>query len=336
MKAKRIDGQTPGGIRTHLAQVIPLTTPYIVQIFPAYTCNFKCNYCIHSVSKQQRGYISNAAFMDFNLYKKCIDDLRAFPEKIKMLRFAGTGEPLLHKDIARMIDYANKKQIASSIDMVTNGSMLTPKLSKEIVDAGLSKLRISLQGVNAEKYKQTSNVEVDFNKLLENITYFYENKKNTQIYIKIIDCALDEQDEQEFLRIFGDICDEIAIEHVVPIVSEIDYTLIYKDAVNKVSQNGATIHECEICPQPFYLLQINPDGNIVPCCAMEDNPIIENCKNSSLFSIWNGEGFNRFRKNHLLKQKDIYATCKNCQHYKYGMFSEDMLDNDAERLLKYF
>jgi len=121
MRAVRIDGQTPGGKRNKLKDALPLDTPYMVQFFPIYACNFKCGYCIHSVPVSQRRYITDKTAMDFNLYKKCIDGLSKFPNKVKMIRFAGTGEPLLHKDIAKMVEYAVKMNVAEAVDIVTNG-----------------------------------------------------------------------------------------------------------------------------------------------------------------------------------------------------------------------
>jgi sulfatase maturation enzyme AslB (radical SAM superfamily) len=58
MKAKDISGQAPGGKRTMLAEVLPLDTPFVVQFFPIYACNFKCGYCIFSVPKPKRHFIS--------------------------------------------------------------------------------------------------------------------------------------------------------------------------------------------------------------------------------------------------------------------------------------
>lgn len=336
MKAIRIDGQTPGGDRNRLAESIPLSTPYLVQVFPVYGCNFKCGYCIHSVDKSKRGYVSEQTIMDYKLYQKCIDDLCGFPDKIKMLRFAGTGEPLLHKDIIKMVDYAVKKQVAASIDIVTNGALLNPKLSKALINSGLTRLRISIQGVNAKKYKQTTGIEFDFEKFIKNLTYLYENKGKTQIYIKIIDCALDNEDDKKFFEIFGDLCDVIAIENVIPAASQIDYAKITGNKNINLTQNRTDITEVEICSQPFYLMQINPDGNIVPCCAMETTYIAGNCKNQNLIEIWNGKKFEDFRKDHLMKQKSIYSVCRKCQQYKYTTFPEDILDNDAEDLLKIF
>jgi len=59
MRAVRIDGQTPGGKRNKLKDALPLDTPYMVQFFPIYACNFKCGYCIHSVPVSQRRYITD-------------------------------------------------------------------------------------------------------------------------------------------------------------------------------------------------------------------------------------------------------------------------------------
>lgn len=335
MKAIRIDGKTPGGNRTKLSEVIPLETPYIVQVFPVYNCNFRCNYCIHSVPVEKREYISEKVSMDFELYKKAIDDLCEFPRKIKMLRFAGTGEPLLHKDIAKMVEYAAKKQVADSIDIVTNGSLLTKELSQKLIKANLSRLRISIQGIDSLSYKNISGVNFNFDKFIENLTYFYQNKQDTQLYIKIIDCAIEKDQENKFFEIFGDICDTIAIEHLLPAVSQIDYSSISNNSIN-LTQNGANVQEVEVCPQPFYLMQINPEGNIVPCCAMETAYIAGNCKEDTLYNIWNGQKFNDFRKTQLAKQKQIYTVCNKCKQYKFAMFTEDILDNASTRLLSLF
>lgn len=39
MKAKDISGQAPGGKRIKLAEVLPLDTPFMIEIYPVYACN---------------------------------------------------------------------------------------------------------------------------------------------------------------------------------------------------------------------------------------------------------------------------------------------------------
>lgn len=334
MNSKAIGNKENQSTRAVLADKIPLSTPYMVQIFPVYNCNFRCNYCIHSLPSSERGFISEEKNLDFELYKKCIDDLAKFPEKLKMLRFGGTGEPLLHPQISEMIEYATQKNIAESIEIVTNGALLNKKLSDKLIKAGLNWLRVSMQGVNSTKYKDISKADIDFEKFTENLKYFYENKKETKIYIKVMDVALDEGEEEKFYAIFQNICDRIAIEYLVPTVPSIDYSKIsHKDF--SLTQNGNEVdNNVEICPQPFYMIQINPDGNIVPCCSMETAFVAGNIKQSNLFDIWNGDKYKEFRILQLKKEKNKNNICKKCTSFKYAMFKEDILDKDADKLLK--
>lgn len=338
MRAIRIDGQTPGGKRNLLKDALPLKTPYIVQIFPVYACNFKCSYCIHSVPVNQRGYITDKTSMDFTTYKKCIDDLSKFPDKVKMLRFAGTGEPLLHKDIVKMVDYAVKMEVAETVDIVTNGLLLDQNLSDKLIDAGLSKLRVSIQGVTSDKYEDIIGKKVDIAEIVENLSYFYNAKQkrgnNKQLYVKIIDCALEEGEEPKFFEMFGDICDTIAIEHLLPAVAQINYNEKFSiDCDNLLTQNGNSILRAQVCPQPFYMMQINPEGNIVPCCAMETAKVIGNVNNDDLYNLWVGEEFNKFRRDLLSLNKQIYPVCKKCQTFLHTMLKEDFLDDVRLKLL---
>lgn len=329
MKAIRIDGSTPGGKRERLADRVPLDTPLSVQVFPVYGCNLACDYCVHSLPMAERGFIAKQGTLDFALYKKAMDDLRIFPRKLKMLRFAGTGEPLLHPEIVEMITYAKTAGVAESIDIVTNGLLLTKDMILGLVEAGLGRIRISLQGLDDRAYSYRCE-EGTFNRLVENIRFFYEKRKKTQIYVKIIDVSLPSAGEARFMELFGDIADFLAIEHLIPAVDKIDYD---KLGGAELTQNGSNVLDVEVCPQPFYMLQLNPDGNVVPCCAMETPYVWGNVEADSLQTIWNGEARHMFLQYQLEKRKAEFAVCSKCQQYRYAMFAEDILDDDREEIL---
>ena len=105
MTADIITGKPPGGERVILADVLPLDTPLVVQVFPIYACNFKCHYCFFSIPVNKRGFVSDCVKMNPGLFKSIIDGM-TFPRKVRVLRFVGMGEPLMHPDIARMVKYA--------------------------------------------------------------------------------------------------------------------------------------------------------------------------------------------------------------------------------------
>ena len=334
MGAKRIDGQPVNGKRSRLADVIPLDTPYAITIFPIYACNFKCSYCIHSLPEKERRHVSNNHIMDIEVYKKCIDDLKKFPRKLKVLHFAGLGEPLAHPNIVEMIDYAVKSKIANVVDIVTNGALLNEKFSDQLIDAGLHKIRISLQGLDAEMYKEMSNIKIDFEQLYRQLTYFYQHKKKCSVYIKIMDISLKDKSEQEFIKKFSNIADNLAVEHLCPFVEDIDYSSSFEQEKFIYTMNGNVVPNAIVCPQPFYSLQINPDGDCIPCCTIEKPISIGNCMQENLLDIWQGEKLQSFRKLQLRKEKSFIKACKTCTQYKYGMFPEDFLDDDTKNLLQ--
>ncbi|MFH1472024.1 MAG: SPASM domain-containing protein [Nanoarchaeota archaeon] len=177
--------------------------------------------------------------------------------------------------------------------------------------------------------------DIDFEKFVKNIEYFYKNRGNAHVYLKIVDTALDDkEDEKRYYGIFGNICDSIAIEHAVPIHSGVDYKKVLKGKNTPLTQFGLPVSEVQICPQPFFHLQINPDGKVVPCYSFEYPEIMGDCNEQSLFEIWNGKKFQHFRRKMLDGIKNVCKTCAECSIIKYRLFPEDVLNNDAERLKK--
>lgn len=339
MRAKKISGQAPGGKRVRLAEVLPLRTPFMIEFYPMYACNFKCKYCMMSQDKSKRPFVSDKIVMDFDLYKKCIDDITAFPDKLKMLRFAGIGEPFLHKNMIDMVKYASVKNIANEIEIITNGSLLTPEMSDALISAGLTRLIVSIQGTNKEKYKEISGVDIDFENFVENLRYFFEHKKDRcHLYIKIADEGLDgKEDEEKFYKIFGDICDTIGVEHIVPIQPNIDYKKVLKDENKQVTQFGLPATDVLICPQPFFTLRINTNGRVLPCYSYEFPGFVGDCNKQSVYEVWNGKEFQSFRYRMLEGVKKMDGVCARCKIVKHRLFPEDIITlEEAKRLKKFY
>ncbi len=337
MKAKVINGQAPGGKRTILSEVLPLSAPLVVQMFPIYACNFACRYCVFSVDKAKRGFISDKIVMEMALYKKCIDEMSLFQDRIKVLRFVGMGEPLMHTHIADMVEYGVAKGVADRVEILTNASLLTPGLSDKLLTAGLSRLVVSIQGTTSEKYRDVCGASIDISDIVDNLKYFYGNKGKAHLHIKIIDYALDgKDDEKRFYELFGDICDTIGIERAGPIFPGVDYESVLKDKDMSLTQFGLPVSNVHVCPQPFFTLQINPDGKVVPCYSIAYPAIVGDCNKQSVCDIWKSGEFQQFRLKMLDGSANVCETCSDCNIIKHRLFPEDNLNNDADRLRKYY
>jgi radical SAM protein with 4Fe4S-binding SPASM domain len=338
MTAKKIEKQAPGGQRQKLVDILPLATPLIMQIFPVYGCVLKCNYCIFSLNKEERGFISDKVSLDFELFRKLIRDCTKFPDKFKVFRFVGIGEPLLHKNIAEMVTLANVSNITEKTEIITNGILLNNTLSDYLIKAGLDQLVVSIQGVTSEKYHEICNVEINLKNIIENLTYYYKNKhENQKVYIKIADVALSGvEDEAKFYKMFENICDSMSVEKIVPL-HNIEY-LNKMEREEQLTQFGVPIQsEIKICSMPLHFMQVNPDGNVVPCYSWEYPNIIGNIVENNIVDIWNSEENRKCQRNMLKNGRSGNLVCIKCNMFVYRAFSEDVIkDEEAPRLLKVY
>ena len=273
--------------RHELYTVLPLKTPYSLFVDVCNACNFKCKFCAIQYANKKLPF--RKMCMDYDLFRKVIDDLRKFPEPLKMLRLAANGEPLLNKRLPEMIEYA-RGGVTQWIEFVSNASLLTPELNRKLVSAGLDRIRISIEGIGEEQYYEMSGVKIDWNKFVANIKDLYEHKGNCEIYIKTVDAAVDTEEKREkFFSTFGDICDKISIEHVIPIWT--GYDEIYQDFDIETAEglHGHAVKELDVCPFPFYSFVINPDGEVTVCCNDWERKIsMGNVTSESVYDIWNG------------------------------------------------
>ena len=120
--------------RIKLAEQVPLETPFTVFVFPTTFCNFKCKYCGHSMTDEEmkEKYNFTPQNMSLETYINIIEQLKAFPNKLKVLSLTGQGEPLINKNIAEMIKIAKDADVAERIEIISNASLLTPNMSKKL------------------------------------------------------------------------------------------------------------------------------------------------------------------------------------------------------------
>lgn len=319
--------------RVPLHEKLPLETPFSLHVFPAYMCNFRCNYCLHSLPDeilQKKGF--KRQLMEYNIYKMAIDSCTEFSTKLKALIFAGHGEPLIHPDITKMVAYAKEKQVADRVEVVTNGSLLTRKLADALIAAGLDRLRVSIQGVTSEAYKRTMGKDFDFPAFVEGLRYFYQHKQHTEVYCKIIDVALTEpEDEQKFRDIFTTVADEVAIEYEIPFVQEVDNAALKQNFDR--SKQGNSISGAKVCAMPFYMLVLTPNGDVVPCCSTDVPIVLGNIRDMPLMEIWHSSRKNGFCQLHLLGSRGKHPVCSTCSVPRYGMQEGDYLDDHVAELL---
>lgn len=319
--------------RQCLKDVIPLRTPYAVYIFPTNLCNFMCNYCGHSLglSEMKKEYDLCAENMSIDTFQRVLDQLKEFPDQLKVISLTGHGEPLVNRELEQMVAYAKKSKVTKRIETISNASLLTHERSEQLVDAGLDCIRISLQGLSTEKYQEVCKRKIDFSKLVEEIQYLYNHRKQCEVFVKIMDTVLEEGEEDTFYRMFHSISNRMYVERCRPVYSGVGLT---EQMECQADRYGRKHDPRIVCPLCFYMMGIHPNGDVTPCETIYKPLILGNVYEDTIIHMWNSEENKAFQKMQLRKERFQNGGCARCCAPDDVAHPEDVLDGREEELLK--
>jgi radical SAM protein with 4Fe4S-binding SPASM domain len=288
---------------------VPL--PWALSIEPNNSCNLSCVAC----PVGNNSLIRETGFMDLKLFNDIILQTR---KHLIYLNLYFQGESLLHPQIGEMIEIANKNNIYTCLS--TNGQLIAKNIDK-IVNTGLDKLIISIDGLNEETYqiyRKGGKLKYVTDGIEELIKYKNNNRKKAP-YIELQFIVMKHnQNEINKLKKFKKITGADAIRlKSMQIYSLQDKTMITD--IDKYSRYKVTNLGIEIknklknhCYRMWSSAVITWDGKVLPCCFDKNaNHIMGNTKTTRFNEIWHNKAYNDFRNNISTNRKGI-SMCNNC------------------------
>lgn len=290
--------------------------PLLVDIELSTICNLKCPMC-YTIS-DEFGKLVEKKLMDFNLYKKIIDEIKG---KVPAIRLSLRGESTIHPDLIKCVHYAKESGIPE-VSMLTNCSLMEPEFFEKLLLAGIDWITVSIdgQGVVYEKIRYPLKFEDTLKKikLMKEIKLKYDSKRPV-IKIQSIWPAI-MNDAEKFYNLFSPFVDLIAYNPLV------DF-----DIVEQVLEM-----EDFACPQPYQRLVVSSNGKVLQCaCGPVNDEYIGDINTESVYDVWHGEKLNNLREKH----KEIggfkeLKYCKNCFLSKKVIDSCSIKINEREIIIK--
>ncbi len=133
-----------------------------VYVEPTNLCNLTCRTCVRNAWDARSGFMSGGVF------DAIVAGLGDFPRPPSIF-FGGFGEPLAHPDILGMVNRA--RATGAAVELVTNGTLLSSEVRRALVDLGLHRLWVSLDGATPEGY-QDVRLGNELPLILENLRAF--------------------------------------------------------------------------------------------------------------------------------------------------------------------
>lgn len=294
-------------------------------------CNLTCPTCPLGTDMAYNGY--GKADITFEQFKKIINQVPS----LVYVTLQGVGEPLLNKDIMKMIKYCTDKGISTYIN--TNGTILTENKSQELIEAGLSNFSISINSFDEKVFAETRS-GASIKKISENIKRFIEIKRSKNakkpivsfrailmketephmedLVFKSNELGIDVLYIQLFMSIVADksLCESsLKKDEIEAFASKLEK---WKKQINMqiiTESFGHSSNNLGQCNLPWFSPNVTAEGFITPCCTI-NNPSILNMGNvfeMPFEQIWNSDKFVEFRGDFYKKQP---KACIGCQNYK--------------------
>lgn len=310
--------------RIDLRCAIPLKKPFTILFEPASLCNFRCICCYYNIpdlySYMPKGW------MKFEDFKKIADDLVTWEgDKFKVIRLIGFGEPFINKNTGEMVKYLKRLDVAERIEITSNGSLMTSAVSQQLIDAGLDYLRISIYASSQKRHEAVTRSKIGIDVIRKNVGELRrlrdeQGRDKPFIYVKMLD-SFDMTENQSFFDLYADIADEVSLEQPHQWLS------------NDVSNRNTVVRE--VCPQPFKMLSIRCNGDVIVCDPdWKNNTKVGNALKETVENIWNGEKIHAFWRMQLENRRRENESCRQCSFLNNSNYVLDNLDGVSPNVLK--
>ena len=131
-------------------------------------CNFRCVYCMpKEVFDKDYRFLPRAQLLTFEEIERVV---RAAADLgVTKIRLTG-GEPLVRRDLEKLIEQIRQVPGITDISMTTNASLLDFERARSLRDAGLQRLTISLDAMDDDTFKRVNDVDIGVQTCLTELT----------------------------------------------------------------------------------------------------------------------------------------------------------------------
>ena len=287
--------------------------PSFASIEPANYCMLHCPQCIVGTNGT-----AEKQTMTIDLYNNLLNQLK---KHIHTLIFHFQGEPLLNNLLAEMIAQATQQNIYTMLS--TNGLLMTEEIAERLVNSGLDRIIISIDGVSQSAYR-TYRVGGDINKAISAVGMLNEARKKLHASNPVIEiqCLRLKSNEHEWkqmkqlYRKWG--ADKLTFKTAQfynyengneQMPTDNRYCRYKKGADGKYHRKKPYYNNCY---RLWSGVVIDVTGNVLPCCFDKNrNYILGNIQKDDFSTIWNSAEAVKFRK-HILSARTKIEICRNC------------------------
>jgi hypothetical protein len=247
--------------------------------------------------------------MSMDLFRKIVDEAETIPQ-VEMITITGLGEPLLDKHLMERLKYIRKVMPAIKLDVFTNGSHLTVDKAKELRDAGLTNLYVSINAVDKRKRSAIMKLD-DYDELEPRLHQIIEEcDPQMRVVVKAV-CSKDlmEVGEAEiFMDKWNGPFDKISEK-----TGRLGNGFLHLEGNWAGEMWPMRVAPTTICSRVLAQIMVLWDGRVSLCCFDGEGEVIFGDLNTQgIREIYNGPKALEYRQAHFDGRRGEMKLCATC------------------------
>lgn len=273
-------------------------------------CNLNCPFCLVGMQNELDSVEHDKlprplGLMDLALGEKILREAKDFGITEIMLTFQ--GEPLIHKQFVSFIKLCCKFNLTPVL--FTNGLLLNPEYSNEIIDAGIKSIRFSVDGASQETYEK-NRVGGNFEKVYKNMEDIVQIAKRKAPDVKLFWQFIVLRNNETELEKARKMADKIGIPIIFKTFAESIPELAPENLEFRRKIQYKPCNDIYRCPAVLWT------GEVVPCCYdVAGKEIMGDLTKNTFKEIWNSMKYRDFRtrvEQVKKKPEEEPELCKAC------------------------
>ncbi|HEY8078471.1 MAG TPA: radical SAM/SPASM domain-containing protein [Labilithrix sp.] len=279
----------------------PARVPFVDQIELTNVCPFRCQFCPRGVEGKMKRPTGKMAFA---LFEKILEQLHPDQARWRPIELHHLGESLVHPELPRFIAAAAARGLPTELSC--NPSVMNGDLGARLVDAGIRRLVISIDGVDDATSTAIRGPAARYDRAEKNLEalllHASKQPRPPQIVIQMIDLARNRHQRQAFVARWG----SSGLPFVRAYVKDLD-------GPDPDTKEPSATPVSYLCSYPWRSVVVLWDGRVVPCCRDSDAALVLGDLNAqTLEAIWNGEEPSRLREQLRARSVPCGHLCDGC------------------------
>ena len=308
-----------------------LDFPNSIQLETTSRCNAKCKFCPYP----ETSLTEPQGSMDEDLFCSIVDEISRYP--VHLIQPFLNNDPLMDRRFLPRLELIVRKNPKALVRVTTNGTLLSDEIARGLVALNLETIHISSNGLTPQVYRET--MGIDAFTVIRNVNNLWDHLRRVNSPTKLVVTAILLKANKHEITHMRDYWTSRGISFYLNPLNDragnVSEQTFYQLLPFSQKANESQLFSTKMsgCPALYSYMGILWNGDLITCCMdWRRSNFLGNAREDSLYNLWHGKRYEKFRDLSDAGRLDEMDLCRKCGDNRYSIDTgalRDLIEHQA-------